>query len=257
MYENFSKKIFSYKLTSMQKAILLPIWVIVTFFLSQLFLVPVIIILELVGLWPGEKAFDDPVFNTVVAAFVYGVSLLLTVGVPWVLLKKKTTKREIGLWRLPSWMDILLAPAGIIVYFITSAIFLYIATKLIPSFNQGQTQDIPFKNLVQNYQYFLAFITLVVIAPLAEETLFRGYLYGKLRKFRSVWASTLITSILFGIVHLQWNVGVDVFALSIVMCTLREISGTIWPGVLMHMMKNGLAFYLLFINPSLLHIMSS
>ena len=37
------------------------------------------------------------------------------------------------------------------------------------------------------------------------------------------------------------------FALSIVLCGLREITGTIHAGILLHMLKNGIAFYLLFV----------
>ena len=54
-------------------------------------------------------------------------------------------------------------------------------------------------------------------------------------------------SILFGVVHMQWNVGVNVFAMSVVLCGLREITGTIYSGILVHMIKNGLAFYYLYI----------
>jgi membrane protease YdiL (CAAX protease family) len=93
---------------------------------------------------------------------------------------------------------------------------------------------------------------LVVIAPFAEEILFRGYLYGKLRKSIPTWLAMVVTSALFGAIHAQWNVGVDVFVLSMVACSLREVTGGIWAGILLHMLKNGLAFYILFINPSFL-----
>ena len=59
--------------------------------------------------------------------------------------------------------------------------------------------------------------------------------------------SIFLVSLLFGIVHLQWNVGVNVFAMSIVLCGLREITGTVYAGILTHMIKNGVAFYLLYI----------
>jgi membrane protease YdiL (CAAX protease family) len=93
---------------------------------------------------------------------------------------------------------------------------------------------------------------LIIVAPVAEEVLFRGYLYGKLRKSVPVWAAIGIVSVLFGSIHGQWNVAIDVFALSIVLCVLREITGSIWAGILLHMVKNGLAFYILFINPAVL-----
>ena len=93
----------------------------------------------------------------------------------------------------------------------------------------------------------LAFITLVVIAPIIEEIIFRGWLYGKLRIIIPKWLAILITSLLFGLIHMQWNVGISVFAMSIVTCTLREITGTIYSGILVHMINNGVAFCLVYI----------
>jgi membrane protease YdiL (CAAX protease family) len=123
---------------------------------------------------------------------------------------------------------------------------------VFPQVDLQQSQEIGFQNLSGYSQYLLAFITLVIVAPIAEEVLFRGYLYGKLRKHAPIWLGALITSALFAVAHGQWNVAVDTFALSLVMCSLREITGSIWAGTLLHMMKNGLAFYFLFINPSVL-----
>ena len=39
----------------------------------------------------------------------------------------------------------------------------------------------------------------------------------------------------------------NVFALSVALCVLREITGTIYAGILTHMIKNGVAFYLLYV----------
>ena len=57
----------------------------------------------------------------------------------------------------------------------------------------------------------------------------------------------LLVSILFGVVHLQWNVGVNVFATSVVLCLMREVTGTVYAGILLHMLKNGIAFFLLYV----------
>jgi membrane protease YdiL (CAAX protease family) len=51
---------------------------------------------------------------------------------------------------------------------------------------------------------------------------------------------------------LQWAVALDTMVLSLMLCTLREYTGAIWAGVLVHAIKNGLAFYLLFINPNVI-----
>jgi len=226
------------------------LWVLASFVVAQLVLVALLYVFNWIGV---VFALDSATFNFVFAALSYALSLAIAVGVPWIVKKRRVSLADVGLSRLPSWMDIGMAPAGFVVYLLASASLVYVITQVIPGFNADQTQEVGFENISQRYEYLLAFITLVVVAPVAEETLFRGFLYGKLRKTVPIWLAMILTSVLFGAVHGQWNVGVDVFVLSLVMCSLREVTGSIWAGILLHMMKNGLAFYLLFINPSILH----
>ena len=203
---------------------------------------------------------NNSILETVGAALIYLLCFGIIVTLPWIVKRYRTTVREIGLNRLPSWMDIGLAPAGFVIYLLSSGLAMYVIAQLVPGFNAAERQEIGFQDLSKQYEYILAFVTLVIIAPIAEEAIFRGYLYGKLRKSVPVWGAVLVTSVLFGLLHMKWdgglvagiNVGIDVFILSIVMCSLREVTGSIWAGVLLHMMKNGLAYYLLFINTSLL-----
>lgn len=231
-------------------AIGLPVWVLAGFGTSVGVTIGIMWLATAAGL--DLRSLNETVLSTVIAAFTYLLTLVIVIGVPYIL-KRQTTRQHLGLRRLPNWMDILLAPAGFVVYLLCSGIIVTLVTQLVPGFDGTQAQEVGFTNLAETYQYILAFATLVVIAPIAEEALFRGYLYGKLRGVVSIWLAVLLTSVVFGVVHGQWNVGIDVFVLSVVMCILREMTGNIWAGVLVHMIKNGLAFYLLFINPTLLN----
>jgi len=230
--------------------LLLPTWVVVGFFSAQL------LVGSLLGLlfanYGPLKLINPAVLQTTAAAIVYIIALLITMGLPYLILKHPTTLENLGFNRLPSWTDIVISPAGLIIYFILSSIALLLAIKFVPGFNVDQAQDIGFGKLNHNYEYILAFITLVVIAPIAEEVLFRGYLYSRLKSFLPIWAAILATSILFGAIHGSWNLAIDVFFLSIISCILREITGSLWASILLHMLKNGIAFYILFINPVLL-----
>lgn len=230
--------------------IILPVWVFVGFMMAQLLIAGVFLALKAMGI--SFAVINESVFSTVVAALVYILSLLIVLGLPWLLKKRVTTLKDIGLTQLPTWADLGLGPAGFIVYVLASGVVVYVVGQLFPGFNATQTQDVGFSNLTEHYEYALAFATLVIVAPIAEETLFRGYLYGKLRKAVPIWLAMVITSALFGAIHGQWNVGIDVFVLSMVACSLREVTGGIWAGILLHMLKNGLAFYILFINPTFL-----
>ena len=192
------------------------------------------------------------VISTVSVAAAYLVALAVILVVPRWLAGLTTSRAELGLGRLPSWLDIGLAPVGLIVYYITSAVLMLVVTQVVDGFDPTQVQNIGFDGLMGRSEYILAFVALVVLAPVAEEVLFRGYLYTRLRRLVPWWATALIVSALFGVAHGQWNVALDTFVLSLFLCGLREITGSVWPTILVHMMKNGLAYYLLFVNPSLI-----
>lgn len=164
-------------------------------------------------------------------------------------------RNDLGLRELPTWTDIGLAPVGFIIATLLAGGLLAIFSHCFPWFNATQVQDVGFNTYLVGFDRLVAFITLVMIAPIAEELIFRGWLYGKLRSMlsseisdvASMVVSIFLVSLLFGIIHMQWNVGVNVFAMSIVLCGLREITGTIYAGILMHMIKNGVAFWVLYV----------
>lgn len=224
------------------------VWVAAVLVATQLLLR--LVLINLMHL--DQASMSTNALQTLYSALVYVVSLAITIFVPWKLAKSKTTRDELGLRGLPTWTDILLAPVGFIVFMIVAVILVAILQSIFPGINWNESQDVGFSNLISSSDFILAFISLVVVAPVAEELIFRGWLYGKLRAKIPAIPAMLVVSILFGIVHGQWNVGVTVFVMSIAMCTLREITGTIWGGILIHILKNGIAFYFLYVNPMMI-----
>lgn len=176
--------------------------------------------------------------------------------------KKKLSKKawwkeiahELGLKDLPTWSDIGLALVSYIAYLVL-ALILTSFFNIFPWFNANEAQNVGFGMFMSKPELILAFFSTVVITPIIEEMIFRGFLYGKLREvlagkisnLASIIISVVLTSALFGLMHGQWNVGVDVFGLSVILCLLREITGTIHAGILLHILKNGIAFYLVFV----------
>lgn len=223
-----------------------PAWVLVSFLGANLLIFAVFWLLNIAGIDISGIG-NETVLQSFSAAVVYLCAFAIAFGVPYLIGRRRVTLETLGLQRLMSWADIGLAPLALIAYLIASTAVIALITSFIPGFQVDQAQDVGFKNITSQSGYLLAFTTLVIIAPIAEETLFRGYLYGKLRNHVPIWAAILATSILFGAVHGQWNVAIDTFVLSIFMCLLREITGSIWAGILLHMIKNAIAFYLLFL----------
>lgn len=219
-----------------------------------------VVVGQLVVAWPmywilGKEQFNQPVWSAVYSALAYIIALLIIILIPMALFRKwHVTRKDLGLDSLPTWTDIGLAPIGFLVATILAAIITNIFT-MFPWFDVEAVQDVGFNYYITGFDRVIAFVTLVIIAPIAEEIIFRGWLYGLVRKKTSpkmanIWSvilSSLLVSLLFGLIHFQWNVGVNVFAMSLVLCAMREITGTIYSGILMHMIKNGVAFWLLYI----------
>jgi hypothetical protein len=203
-----------------------------------------------------QFGFNIEIYNqNIISAILALILYIFTALIYGYMLNKfvfKLSRTDIGITGLPSWKDIGLAVVGFLVYSVLSAGLMALATYIIPGFDVNQDQNVGFSNLGNNFEYIFAFTTLVVIAPIAEELLFRGYLLGSLLRNFKPLLSVIIVSLIFGLVHGSWNVGIDTFALSIVLSIIRINSGTIWSGMLIHMTKNTIAFYLLFINPSFL-----
>lgn len=239
--------------------LLLPLWTYGAFLAAQLLLGLMLRLLQACGV--ALSAVNPVLLTTVVSLLAYVAAATLVMVLPWKLWRRRTTRRQLGVSDWPSLWDVALTPLALVAYWLLTGVLLVIALKLF-SVNIEQPQTLPFSQsvLVTQWQYMLAFLTLVVLAPLAEELLFRGYLYGKLRQSFKPWLAVLVTSLAFGAAHLwvggsalQWTVAIDTFALSLVMCGMREYTGAIWVPVCMHMVKNGLAFYLLFVNPHIIH----
>ena len=241
-----SKSSFSSKtvksLKSSSDLIYLPILAVITFYAAQFIVgLPLLIIL-------GSETLKTPLIATIFSVLVYVLSFIFLLFTfkhikP---LKTPVTRNELGLNNLVTFSDIGLALAGFFGYLAFSAI-LTALFSIFPWFNLTENQPLLYSTLISPSGKILAALALVVAGPILEEVIYRGLIYGKLRKKHSLVTSILIVSVLFGFLHGQWNVGVDVFALSVVACLMRETTGTIYAGIILHILKNTIAFYMLFI----------
>lgn len=221
-------------------------------------------------LWLLGDKFSLPLWTCIYDALVYILVLIMVILIPpklWALWQKRkqteknkkendsndgdknplaTNRTEIGFKTLPTFVDIGLAPVGYVLYMIIAMLLTNIMT-LFPWFDINQAQDVGFNFFLTSGDRILAMLALVFIAPFAEEIIMRGWLYGKLRSKIKIIPAMLLVSVLFGFLHGQWNVAISTFSLSLVLCSLREITGTIWSGIFVHMLMNGIAFYLLYV----------
>lgn len=230
------------------RLVLYPAWVLAAFFAAQFIIAGILAILKFLQS-PILQLVNPTVLELVLATVIYTLALVITFGLPYLVRRHPISLTTLGLTRLPTWTDIGLAPLGFVAYALGITGVLYVVTTLLPGFPLDQEQDVGFQSMGTQFEYLIGFIALVVLAPIAEEVLFRGYLYGRLLANVPRLPAILVVSALFGAVHGQWNVIIDTFVLSVVMCLLRDLTGNIWAGILLHMIKNAVAFHLLFVAP--------
>jgi membrane protease YdiL (CAAX protease family) len=96
--------------------------------------------------------------------------------------------------------------------------------------------------------FVLDVITGGVIAPLAEEPLFRGLVLGGLAQRAPFAAAAVVSSLLFALTH---GVGVlaPIFALGLGLAYLYRRTGTLWAPILAHALVNAISLVLLFSLP--------
>ncbi len=87
---------------------------------------------------------------------------------------------------------------------------------------------------------------IALLQPIAEELLFRGVLFGWLRRTQGFAIANLVCAAAFAIAHVQFVAIVVTFFVGLALGWLRERSGTVLAPILMHQVFNGLTMILTF-----------
>lgn len=90
-----------------------------------------------------------------------------------------------------------------------------------------------------------AVATLVVMAPLFEEFLFRGVILESIRARYGVIAAWLLSSALFALVHVHPTVAVNAFFMGLILGFIYLAAESIWASIVLHAVNNGIAYLLL------------
>lgn len=100
------------------------------------------------------------------------------------------------------------------------------------------------ENIAEDFgPVWVQILLIVFAAAIAEEIAFRGLLFGGLRTRMPGWAAALIGAAIFGALHAVTGISAVpvLIAFGFVLCLLYERTGSIVPGILLHMANNSLA----------------
>ena len=156
--------------------------------------------------------------------------------------------RDLPFWRSLGWRKLAANPTAGKgsgwMYFVSGcglAIFVAMA-----SLNMKNTEHLPIQEIFKNRTGAMLLMGMaVLIAPLVEETVFRGYLYPLFAKSLGVLPGILITGVLFGLMHgsqLGWTWGLVLLLtfVGVIFTFARARTGTVLASFLLHLGYNSM-----------------
>ena len=110
--------------------------------------------------------------------------------------------------------------------------------NMIGSFLNAEEYQETMSQLTDGKSMFFLIVCMGIIAPLAEEIVFRWLIYLRLRDYMRMGAAAVISGLIFGIYHGNLVQAVYASLLGIVFAYILDISGCLWSSVLLHMGAN-------------------
>ncbi|MFM1801826.1 MAG: hypothetical protein RJA81_1178, partial [Planctomycetota bacterium] len=104
-----------------------------------------------------------------------------------------------------------------------------------------------FEGLVVESSLMMSLTAVAIVPGFCEELAFRGWIFAGLQSNNRPWAAILISSVLFGVIHVLLSAYQQFFhatLLGVVLGILAYRSGSLWPAVIMHITNNALAVLL-------------
>ena len=171
---------------------------------------------------------------------VFILNFLLTVLIFWKFLWKNSMLTITAPGRTFAWMGI-----GFAIYYGASTLVSTLIITVAPDFANANDESI---RIMAREHFWLMSLGTVILAPVTEEVLYRGLVFGSLRR-RCRWLAYVVSILVFSALHVVSYIGV-LSPLHIVLSVLQYLpgafalafaydkSGSIWSSILIHMSIN-------------------
>lgn len=103
-----------------------------------------------------------------------------------------------------------------------------------------------FRDAASNWDVVAVVVMAVVVAPIVEEILFRGYFYRVLKQSCGAIPSLVLTSAVFSFVHVHPPAVLSLFVLACCLVIAYEVTGSLWTPILMHVFFNATTLWIVF-----------
>lgn len=199
------------------------------------------IVFYLIGI---KKIFSQSANPSVITTIVFLIqNLIFLCPIYFLVVKKYKLKPEalgfgnIGVINTLKWIAKGFGLVIVFNIFFNSVILRYVSE--VPGFSTQESHIPLFGEATPDI--ILAIIVLIIVAPIVEETLFRGFiLQSFLAKFGPKTAST-VSAVIFALMHFEFQSMGKIFVLGLILNWLFMRTKSVWPCIGFHVLNNAVA----------------
>lgn len=174
------------------------------------------------------------------------VSLLISGLILWVLpmiylrMRKLSVATAFRWQEVPGWVAGISVPIGIGLTVLVDELDRLVRI-LVPMPEEWTSGTLEMMQIHSVSDFILLFLSVVVLAGVVEESLFRGLLQGAIETYINVTRAVIYSSLGWAMIHMNPFVGVQLFLFGFMLGFLTWRSGSIIPAVICHMVYNGIS----------------
>lgn len=211
--------------------VVLPVLALVSLGILSNFYPPIDAYVNLLNSGDPRASFSLVIFDALMSYILIGFYLK----------KYNASWRDLGFRRFSPIKAIATVLLMLAIFVIGIELIYQLVQFLLPGFDPNQAQENEFTGAAPQFKLF-SLLALVIFPPLVEEAIFRGFMFPAFSKRLGLIGGALASSVLFGLAHMQANIIVYTFFIGLVLCFLYARTGSIIPGIILHMINNYLAY---------------
>lgn len=200
------------------------------------------IVLSALGIVAVEAAGIDLSDTIVVSLATTLIYVGVAAGVYLLLFRRREiTPGEVGLVPVSRGTLGRMVLLALLLQFLVGLVVLLTAPLLGDPPSAGEQLALEEGTSISEVEIALLILDAAIVAPIVEELVFRGFLYRYLRARWGIASSVVASSLIFAVVHPALPLMPAIFLLGVALATVAERYSSLYPGMLIHGIHNGIA----------------
>lgn len=182
--------------------------------------------------------YDTVTSGTTIIVLISNICTILALVV-FFALRKKNLLDEVGATPIPGAAYLPLSIAGM-----SLAVLVIIILNMLPISEEAFAEYTESTSVIDS-SGFISMVSTVIFAPIAEEMIFRGLVYTRLKRAMPKWIAAILQAALFGVLHGQILWIAYAFAVGLILAAYFESTGSLFANITVHICFNLMGGYIL------------